>query len=69
MAAPKKKLAKKPSGGGSLIGMRTRIRRVAGSGKKKAPAEGKTPFTWQRLAVIVIAIAIGAVIAFGMSKR
>ena len=72
MAGPKKKnLAKRTSGGGSLIGMRSRIKRVAGRGKKKpaADVEGKPAFTWQRLVVIVIAVAVGAAIAFGMSKR
>ncbi len=71
MVGPKKNLAKRSSGGGSLIGMRSRIKRVAGSAKKKPAAgvEGKAPFTWQRLVVILIAVAVGAAIAFGMSKR
>jgi hypothetical protein len=72
MAGPKKKknLAKR-AGGGSLIGMRSGIKRVAGAGKKKPVegAQGKSPVTWQRVVTVLIAVAIGAAIAFGMSKR
>lgn len=65
MASGNKKQPKKTSGGGTLSGMRSGFKRVAGSGGKKAKGQASFTqvFTW------VIGIALVLFLVYMLAQR
>jgi|GEM_PF-1335883 len=69
MTATKKNKQSKPSGGGTLMGMRSGFKKAVGSGKKGVGNAPKRKWTFQQVFYLVGGVAILIALIYAFARR